>query len=162
MKRENTIDIRAVMRYFADGVTIVTGVSRKGDLFGITVTSFTSVSLSPPLVLVCIANSASATKMIKDSRRFCVNLLTADQKDLSERFAYVEESKRFLGVKYKIGRTGSPILEDSCGYIDCTLFKWTKAGDHTIFLGNAIDVYAEGKLPLIYYNRGYYTICDNA
>jgi 3-hydroxy-9,10-secoandrosta-1,3,5(10)-triene-9,17-dione monooxygenase reductase component len=149
------VDIRNVMRYFASHVTVVTSASDSGELFGLTVTAFTSVSLEPPLVLICIRNESTATELFQKSKRFCVNILAEDQQSIAEKFSLTGEAGRFLGLDYKIGKAGSPIIGGCLGYIDCRITRILPEGDHTIFFGEAIDVYSESKKPLLYLNRNY-------
>ena len=80
------VDIRNVMRYFASAVTVVTSSLESGELFGLTVTAFTSVSLEPPLVLICIRNESTAVELFKKSKRYCVNILSEAQKTIAETF----------------------------------------------------------------------------
>src|SRR5580700_6850915 len=78
-KPPQAVDLRSVMRYFASAVTVVTGALDTGELFGLTVTAFTSVSLLPPLVLICIRNESTATNLLRKSMKYCVNVLAEDQ-----------------------------------------------------------------------------------
>ena len=143
------------MRHFASHVTVVTGALDSGELFGLTITAFTSVSLEPPLVLICIRNESSATEMFKKSNRFCVNILAEDQRALAEKFSLKGEAGRFLGLDYYIGKGGSPVIRGCLGYIDCKITRHLQEGDHTIFFGQAVDVHGEEKSPLLYLNRSY-------
>ncbi len=149
------VDIRSVMRYFASHVTVVTSALDSGELFGLTITAFTSVSLEPPLVLICVRNESSATELFKKSRRFCVNILAEDQRAIAEKFSLIGEAGRFLGLDYYMGKGGSPLIRGCLGYIDCKITRDLKEGDHTIFFGQAIDVRGENKHPLLYLNRNY-------
>jgi 3-hydroxy-9,10-secoandrosta-1,3,5(10)-triene-9,17-dione monooxygenase reductase component len=150
-----SVDIRTVMRYFASHVTVVTGGLDSGELFGLTITAFTSVSLEPPLVLFCVRNESSATELFKKSRRFCVNILAEDQRTIAEKFSLMGEAGRFLDLDYYLGEGGSPIIRGCVGYIDCKITRDLKEGDHTIFFGQAVDVRAKEKQPLLYLNRDY-------
>jgi len=149
------VDMRDVMRYFASHVTVVTGALDSGELFGLTVSAFTSVSLEPPLVLICIRNESTSTGLFKKSKRFCVNILAEDQRKIAETFSLSGENGRFLSLDFKIGKGGSPIITGSLGYIDCKITRFLEEGDHTIFFGQAIDVRGEEKPPLLYLNRNY-------
>jgi flavin reductase (DIM6/NTAB) family NADH-FMN oxidoreductase RutF len=149
------VDIRTVMRHFASHVTVVTGALDSGELFGLTITAFTSVSLEPPLVLICVRNESSATELFKKSNRFCVNILAEDQQALAEIFSLKGEAGRFLGLDYHMGKGGSPVIKGCLGYIDCKITRYLQEGDHTIFFGQAVDVHGEEKSPLLYLNRSY-------
>lgn len=154
-KPPQAVDIRTVMRYFASAVTVVTSALDTGELFGLTVTAFTSVSLEPPLVLICIRNESTSTNLFTKSNRFCVNILAEDQRQVADTFSLAGEAGRFLDLDYYIGKGGSPIIRGCIGYIDCKIVEALREGDHMIFIGEAIDVSAEDKTPLLYLNRRY-------
>ncbi|HXQ93345.1 MAG TPA: flavin reductase family protein [Nitrososphaerales archaeon] len=154
-KPPQAVDIRRVMRYFASAVTVVTGALDTGELFGLTVTAFTSVSLEPPLILICIRNESSATNLLTKSMRYCVNILAEDQRSIAETFSLAGEGGRFQNLDFFIGKGGSPIIRGTIGYVDCKITEVIPGGDHTIFMGEAIDVNADEKQPLLYLNRRY-------
>ena len=95
-KPPQPVDLRLVMRYFASAVTVVTGAMDTGELFGLTVSAFSSVSLLPPLVLICIRNESTATNLLTKSGRFCVNILAEDQQPIAEKFSLSGEGGRFV------------------------------------------------------------------
>jgi flavin reductase (DIM6/NTAB) family NADH-FMN oxidoreductase RutF len=154
-KPPQPVDLRSVMRFFASAVTVVTGALETGELFGLTVSAFTSVSLEPPLVLICIRNESSATELLRKSMKYCVNILAENQRPIAETFSLAGEGGRFENLNFTFGKGGSPIIHGTIGYIDCKITKIISAGDHTIFLGEAVDVLAEEKKPLLYLNRRY-------
>ena len=154
-KVENRVDIRNVMRYFASAVTVVTSALDSGELFGLTVTAFTSVSLDPPLVLICIRNESTAIELFKKSMRYCVNILSEDQRPIAETFSLAGEAGRFQNLDFYIGKSGSPVIRNTIGYIDCKIVEVISGGDHTIFVGEALDVDAREMPPLLYLNRNY-------
>src|SRR5579871_2144099 len=154
-KPPQPVDLRSVMRYFASAVTVVTGALDSGELFGLTVSAFSSVSLLPPLVLICIRNESTATSLLTKSGRFCVNVLAEDQQAVAEKFSLSGEGGRFENLDYYMGKGGSPIIRGCIGYIDCRVYQIVPAGDHTIFFGEAMDVASEEKAPLLYLNRRY-------
>jgi len=160
-KPPQSVDLRSVMRYFASAVTVVTGALDTGELFGLTVSAFSSVSLEPPLVLICIRNESTATNLLAKSRRFCVNILSEDQQSIAEKFSLAGEGGRFMDLSYYTGKGGSPIIRGGIGFIDCKVHQIIPAGDHTIFLGEAIEVAAEEKPPLLYLNRRYVKLEPN-
>jgi len=143
---------------FASGVTVVTTV-HEGKLRGVTVSAFSSVSLNPPLVMVCIANESESREWIAESGIFAVNILSDEQEFLSERFAARAPlvNTRFDGVPYHTAITGSPILTDSVAWYDCRVEGAHDGGDHTIFIGRveAIGFEADGKQPLLYFANRY-------
>ncbi|MHB1908525.1 MAG: flavin reductase family protein [Nitrososphaerales archaeon] len=148
-------DLRNVMRYFASAVTVVTGALDSGKLFGLTVSAFTSVSLSPPLVLVCIRNESAATDLFTRAKRYCVNILSEDQQTIAEKFSLAGEGGRFQDLDYHFGKGGSPVIENCIGYIDCKIVDTIRLGDHTLFIGEAVDIGEEKKPPLLYIDRHY-------
>ncbi len=154
-KPQLPVDLRSVMRYFASAVTVVTSSLDSGELFGLTVSAFTSLSLEPPLVLICIRNESTAASLFKRSGRYCVNILSEDQKEIAEKFSLTGEAGRFQGLDYHVGRSGSPVIENCIGYVDCRIVDTIVAGDHTVFIGEAIDVRGEKKQPLLYLDRKY-------
>ena len=149
------IDLRSVMRYFASAVTVVTSSLESGELFGLTVSAFSSLSLDPPLVLICIRNESTAAELFKKSMRFCVNILAEDQQPIAEKFSLTGEAGRFVGLDFYLGESGSPIIRGCIGFIDCRVTRVIEAGDHTIFIGEAIAVSAVQKPPLLYLDRHY-------
>ena len=132
------IDLRSVMGEFATGVTAVTLDSDPPH--GITVNAFTSVSLDPPLVLVCLDHDTDAHEKLStgSAEHYCVNILSADQQILGEYFAGMtddEEFDPFTEHPTETAATGTPIFSESLGYIDCSIHDTVEAGDHTIYLG---------------------------
>jgi len=142
------------MRRFATGVSIVT-TANDGRIHGFTVNAFASVSAAPPTVLICVNRGATAHPLIAASQRFCVNILALEQRVLAERFAGGEPRSRFDGVDYRIGPSGSPILEGTLAHVDCALTEELTASTHTIFLGTVLEAgWREGE-PLGYFDRQY-------
>ena len=150
-----SVDLRNIMRYFASAVTVVTSALESGELFGLTVTAFASVSLDPPLVLICIRNESTAKDLFIRSKRYCVNILSEDQQSISEKFSLAGEAGRFLNLDFYSGKGGSPIIRGCIGYIDCRIVEVISRGDHTIFLGEAIDISHENRHPLLYLDKKY-------
>ncbi len=155
-----SVDLRNVMRYFASAVTVVTSALDSGELFGLTVSAFASVSLNPPLVLICIRNESNATPLLFKARRYCVNILATDQQPIAEKFSLQGEGGRFQNLDYYIGKGGNPIIQGCIGYIDCKLSQSIDLGDHTLFVGEAVDVKAEKKPPLLYIDRHYVRLAE--
>jgi flavin reductase (DIM6/NTAB) family NADH-FMN oxidoreductase RutF len=155
--------MRRLRGMFASGVTVVTTV-HEGKLRGVTVSAFSSISLDPPLVLVCLANEAESKEWIAESGIFAVNILSDEQEFLSERFAARAPivNAHFDGVPYHTAITGSPILADSLAWYDCRVEAAHDGGDHTIFIGRveAIGFGTEGKQPLVYFANRYVAVRD--
>lgn len=145
---------RQVLGHFPTGVTVVTGVAGGAPL-GLAVNSFTSVSLEPALVAFCVARSSRTWPRLREAGTFCVNILTEHQEALSRAFAG-RPPDRFLGVGWRPGRSGAPILADVLAWIECTVEAEHDAGDHIIVVGRVedLDVGREGR-PLVFYRGGY-------
>lgn len=129
----NSDDFRKVMGNFATGVTIVTIQDQKGNPYGLTVNAFTSVSLNPVLVLVCLSDQLSGRELFQKESQFAVNILAQDQQDLSDHFAK-SGTDRSKGP-FSTGKTGVPVLEGVLAQLECELVSEFPGGDHTIILG---------------------------
>ncbi len=155
--------LRKMRGLFASGVTVVTTV-HDGKLRGVTVSAFSSMSLNPPLVLICLANESESKDWIAESGIFAVNILSDEQEFLSERFAARAPTvnARFEGVPYYTAITGSPLLAESLAWYDCSVEATHDGGDHTIFIGRveAVGFGAEGKQPLVYFANRYAGVKD--
>ncbi len=127
---------RQVMGHFATGVTVATTISQ-GKPSGLTVNSFTSLSLDPPLVLICVDRASNTLPLFRESKIFAVNFLTAKQVHLSRCFAMPSEDRfeHFCHVPYHIAATGAPILDDILAFVDTRLVAEYPGGDHVIFVG---------------------------
>jgi flavin reductase (DIM6/NTAB) family NADH-FMN oxidoreductase RutF len=147
---------RQVMSHFASGVTVVT-TEHDGQLYGMTVSSFTSLSLVPPLVLVCIDQRVVSHEALLGAGRFAVNVLERRQEHLSRRFAS-REPDRFAGVGYHISPLGLPLLEGALATIECRVFSTAPGGDHSIIVGEVLEIAVGEGEPLLYYRSGYHAI----
>jgi len=145
---------RQVMGNFATGITVVTTRDRGGNPYGLTVNSFTSVSLDPILVLVCLDNRLSGLQAFKDSKHFGVSMLSDRQEDLSRMFAK-KDSERPLNIYFE-GRLGLPLLKHSLAVMECETVEVYAGGDHQIFLGEVKSAEVlQPEAPLLYF-RGKY------
>lgn len=152
-------DFRSALSRFASGVTVVTTRDGEGSLHGLTVSAFSSVSLDPPLVLICIEKATFSHNAFLESGKFAVNILAAEQQWLSDHFASPIDDK-FEGVKIEMSEHDLPHIEGAICSLDCTLKQSYDGGDHTIFVGeveNAKD--GEGD-PLLYFRSQYREIAD--
>jgi flavin reductase (DIM6/NTAB) family NADH-FMN oxidoreductase RutF len=151
--------LKDVMRAYPQGVTVVTARDELG-LTGITVSSFISVSLDPPLILVSIAKSTGRHESLRDAKEFAVNFLAEDQKSVSDRFAgRVELRDRFEGLAYRFETTSSPIIGGVCAFIECRAWRVHDEGDHFLLLGEIVNARKlSDKSPLVYQNQQYTTI----
>jgi flavin reductase (DIM6/NTAB) family NADH-FMN oxidoreductase RutF len=150
-------DFKAALGSWAAGVTVVT--TRQDRLvYGITASSFTSLSLDPPLVLVCIANSNKLATMVQETQHFAVSILADDQEKVSAYFAIsgrepVEHFEDFGTIEM---HTGSPIISGALAHLDCELDLAIAGGDHTIAIGKVLGAASDAsKKPLLYYRRSY-------
>ena len=148
-------EFRGVMGHFATGVTVITTHDGNGPRFGLTANAVSSVSLEPPLVLCCVDKQSESHAAFGASKVFTVNILTNDQEVLSRKFAKSGADK-FEGVGYRIGQTGTPILNDVLAHLECEIRHEFDAGDHTIFVGEPIDIAMDQETePLLYFRGGY-------
>ena len=145
---------RQVLGHFATGVTVVTA-SAGGEPVGLAVNSFTSVSLDPPLVAICIATVSSTWPRVREAGAFCVNILSEDQEAVCRVFA-AHGPKRFTGIGFEPARSGAPILAGVLAWIDCTIEAEYPGGDHIIVAGRVRDLgVAREYRPLVFYRGGY-------
>ncbi len=147
-------EFRRVLGHFAAGVTIVTTVGDEGQPYGLTATAFTSVSLEPPLVLVCVDKRSDSHPHFHTSRVFAVNFLAHDHEHLSRRFA-VSGGDKFTDVPIRTGVTGTPVLAEALGHLECRAVDIIEAGDHTIFIGQVEAAAAREGEPLLYFRGAY-------
>lgn len=152
---------RQVLGSFATGVAIVT-TRHNGTCFGLTINSFTSVSLEPMLIQINIAKHTTSHEYIMESGHFVVNILAEDQQLLSTIFSGAPPAERFKHVKIREAASGGPIIEGSLAYIDVKLTETYDGGDHTIFLGEVTEMekMREDAQPLIYYRGKYARLRD--
>jgi flavin reductase (DIM6/NTAB) family NADH-FMN oxidoreductase RutF len=151
--------LRQVMGHFATGVTIITTLTKAGQIHGLTANAFTSVSLEPPLLLISVDKKAESFPAFEESRVFTVNILADNQEALSRKFA-VSGGNKFEGVAYRIGANGVPILDGALAYIECTLYAAFDGGDHSIYLGEIQQAEISEGRPLVFYRGGYRALGD--
>lgn len=145
--------LRSVMACFPTGVTVVTTRDAQGAPMGLTVNSFTSVSLEPPLVLVCIGRSTGSHDRLIASGVFTVSVLSEAQEEIARRFARQPSEGRFDGVPWSQAPSGNPLLEGATAWLDCSIEELMQAGDHTIILGRAQSCGASDT-PALLFHRG--------
>jgi len=149
-------DFKKALQLWASGVTVVTTSSEKFGVQGMTVSAFSSVSVNPPLVLVCINNAADTGEGIKESQCFAVNVLTSDQQDISNQFAGGSNQQlRFENTDWKAGVTGAPILNESLMSLDCKVVEKVLAGTHWIIIGEVQKCVCRSGEPLLYFCGAY-------
>lgn len=151
---------RKALGTFATGVTVVTGLTPKGVPVGVTVNSFASVSLDPPIILICLDNNTGCLKAFCEGERFAVNILSENQQDLSEEFAGPQEHN-FKDRAFETWDSGCPILHGCLTNLECTRLNAFEGGDHLIVLGRVDRIeHADGRRPLLFYQSAYGRIGD--
>ncbi|MEZ4319312.1 MAG: flavin reductase family protein [Myxococcota bacterium] len=145
---------------WCSGVSVVTTRSTDGLMYGLTVSSFSSVSLDPPLVLVCINNSNRFPAMVEDGGSFAVSILHTGQEEASNYFARRGRAPTFdfteIAGDYTPG--GRPIVKGAMAWLGCELHQAVEAGDHTILIGRVVETHASDGQPLMYFRRAYRTV----
>jgi flavin reductase (DIM6/NTAB) family NADH-FMN oxidoreductase RutF len=149
---------RDVMSRFASGVTVVTTI-HDGVPHGLTVSAFSSVSLSPPRVLICLGNDTDSKPLIDKSRCFAVHILGRDHVELGPRFAKLVPGLEdpFEGLRYRTEQSGAPILDPCIAWLDCRVESIFPTGDHTIYVGEVLDARTTDSEsdPVLYYSRAW-------
>jgi flavin reductase (DIM6/NTAB) family NADH-FMN oxidoreductase RutF len=151
-----------VLGQWPTGVTVVTTLV-DGQWYGVTASSFSSVSLDPPLVSVCLARSAYAHDLVRDSGIFGVTILAKDQADVGQQFARYDPDApdRFASAPWQTAKTGVPVLGSSLGWLDCSVVHAHDGGDHTIFVGEVLDAATPRTTsPLLYHSRTWGQFAD--
>lgn len=145
---------RRLLGHFATGVTIVTAMDGSARPVGMTVSSIASVSLDPPLLLVCLDHAADAHDALVAAPRFAVNILATAQESLSRRFAETRPD-RFDGVPWRRSEQGASLLDGALAWIECERHSVLPGGDHSIIIGRVIGGAVHDGAPLIHYRGGY-------
>src|SRR6266700_1741365 len=152
---------RQAMGCFATGVTVIT-VDYEGEVQGMTANAFTSVSLDPLLVLVCVDHQARTHSHLQTRKRFGINVLSEQQRAVSEHYARPDRdpsrAEREAGAKFDRTAHGTPVLHGALAYLECRLQSAQDAGDHTIFIAEVEDVVVRTGKPLLYFQSGYRAI----
>ena len=155
-------DFKKALQLWASGVAVVTTSSEKFGIQGMTVTAFTSVSVSPPQILVCINDSADTGAGIQESQCFAVNILNSDQQKVSNQFAGgSSQEQRFENTDWKAGLSGAPILNDTLMSLDCKVVEKVLAGTHWIIIGEVQACECRSGEPLLYYCGAYRQLANN-
>ena len=149
-------DFKKALQLWASGVTVVTTNSEKFGPQGMTVTAFSSVSLYPPQILVCINGSADTGEGIEESQHFAVNVLNSTQQHVSNQFSGgCSQQERFENTRWSSAKTGAPILDESLVSLDCKVVDKVLAGSHWIIIGEVLDCLCRSGEPLLYYRSAY-------
>jgi flavin reductase (DIM6/NTAB) family NADH-FMN oxidoreductase RutF len=144
---------KAALSHFASGVTVVT-TEHEGKRYGMTVASFASLSLHPPLVLVCVEKSVKTHDAIAAAGKFGVSILAQEQTEVSAKFASRSDDK-FAGVDVTSGELGVPLIANALTTLECMLRETLPGGDHTIYVGEVVDAQTREGIPLLYFRSGY-------
>ncbi len=156
-----TLEFRKALGQFPTGVTVITVEREPGKIQGMTANSFTSVSLDPLLILVCIDQRAKILPFLQKKKRFGVSVLKAGQQAVSEYFArgvHSAEAEERLSIRYARSASGLPVLEDTLLQLSCSTVSSHVAGDHTIFIAEVHDAEIHEGEPLLYFRGEYRTI----
>lgn len=145
--------LKQVMGRFVTGVTVVTAVEG-GHPLGFTCQSFVSLSLAPPLVALAPAKSSTSWPRMSRARMFCVNVLAVEQAEIARAFS-VSGGDKFVGVAWKPGATGAPVIDGALAFVECRLELVHDAGDHEIVVGAVVEAGARDGAPLVFYRSGF-------
>ncbi len=156
----NNQEFKDALKLWASGISVVTANSSKGEQ-GMTATSFTSVSMDPPQILVCINETAETGTAILESKKFAVNILTTDQEQVSNQFAGGSSmEERFANTAWYEGELGQPVFENCLASLECTVVQQVKAGTHWVIIGEIQSSQCNEGEPLLYFNSAYRTIAS--
>jgi len=142
---------RRVMGHFATGVTVVASRGPEGEPVGLTVNAFSSVSLDPPMVLICIHEDADAHDHLLEAGHFAVSFLKTDQAELASRFSREESEHRFREMKVMDGSLGSPIIPGALAWMECSIRQVFPGGDHSVILGDVVECGSGEGDPLLFF-----------
>ncbi|MGA3096166.1 MAG: flavin reductase family protein [Bryobacteraceae bacterium] len=145
---------RRTCAHFPTGVAIASVMDRQGIPHGLTVNSFTSVSLDPPLILICLGHEVTSIDIFRAASHFAINILGEDQREISTRFARQGQG-RFDGLEWRRGEFGAPLLAGVLAEIECALYRRIPVGDHDILIGEMLRGRVHKGEPLVYYGSRY-------
>jgi flavin reductase (DIM6/NTAB) family NADH-FMN oxidoreductase RutF len=149
--------LRQVLGVFPTGVTVMTTCAEDGRFVGVTVNSFNSLSLNPPLILWSLSRRSGSLGPFLAAKHFAVNVLAQDQVAVSRRFASRAIDK-FQDVEVEVGLDGIPLIAGCAAYIECRTWSSQAAGDHELFIGRVQRVQASGRPPLVFAAAGYFSV----
>lgn len=154
-------ELRNCFGKFATGITVITALAPDGTKLGLTVNSFSSLSLEPPMILWSLDKKSKNLDAMKGAPHFAVNVLASDQMDISNRFARTSDNK-FDGIKLMPSKCNLPLLEGTVAHLECELIDMVEGGDHLIFIGKVEHFDVKDKKPLLYINGQYSTISEHS
>ena len=160
MRPVDVTDFRRLMGHWATGVSVITAEGQNGPA-GATANALTSLSLEPPLVLVCFDLSSRTLSAVRDSERFCINMLAADQESVSRLFATKKsQEEKFGEIDFRLEQ-GAPVIEGALAWIVCTLDSELRRGDHVVAIGQVVDGGFDREAhPLLFYRASYLSMPD--
>lgn len=147
-------EFRRACGRFATGIAVATVLDALGRPHGLTVNSFSSVSLTPPLVLICVGRNVTVADSFRAAEFFGINVLAADQREISDRFAR-KGLDRFANIPWHRGKTGSPLLAGVLASLECAVRQRIPSGDHEILVGEVVQAHVNEGSPLLFYASGY-------
>jgi len=147
---ESEVDLRQFAGQFPTGVAVITTADKHGKLHGITMSAVTSLSLSPPLFLICLNNTSNTLTAIKESRHFGINFLSSDQTEVCKIFASKADNK-FRNVAHTLGEVGSPLIDGALAHGECVVHSTVGEGDHTIVVARLVRTTVRDLQPLVYH-----------
>ena len=148
---DGNASLREVMSFYPTGVTVVAASEKANAPFGLTVNSFTSLSLTPPLILVCIGQTSTLHDRLIASDYFSVNILAGNQGAVADRFAAEPSGERFEGAAWQVGTFGVPIIDGATAWLECSRYELLEGGDHTILIGRVEHSAVTGRDALVYH-----------
>ncbi len=155
-------DFKNALKLWASGVTVVTSSVDGLELKGMTATSFSSVSMEPPQILVCINKATDTGDAVLESKTFVVNILSSEQQEISNQFAGgASQDERFANVNWHQGGSGAPVLDDALASIECTVVQEVAAGTHWVVIGEVQNISCRTGNPLLYYNSAYQELTES-
>jgi flavin reductase (DIM6/NTAB) family NADH-FMN oxidoreductase RutF len=152
--RLSSEEFRRACGRFSTGVAVASVLDAQGMPHGLTVSSFTSVSLHPPLILICLGHEVTSLELFRNASHFAINILAEDQREISTRFAHKGQD-RFDGLAWRRGETGAPLLAGVLAEIECAVHHRIQAGDHDILIGEMVSGQVHGGEPLLHYASHY-------
>ncbi|WP_445366369.1 flavin reductase family protein [Methylomonas sp. BW4-1] len=152
-------EFKNALKLWASGVTVVTTQGRDNQPRGMTATAFSSVSVEPPQILVCLNQATDTGAALLESRRFAVNILNSAQEDVSNQFAgSTTQEQRFASIAWQAGENGAPILNEALAALECRVVQQVQAGSHWVIIGEVDRVVCREGEPLLYYHSAYRTV----
>ena len=154
------LHLRNVLGHFATGVTVITTQDKNANPSGLTANAFTSLSLNPPLALICVDKKAQCYSCFDESKIFAINFLNEDQETISRRFA-TRGADKFAHIEWHRSQNGFALIDGAIGYIECKIVQSHDGGDHTIYIGEIVSATAAEGRPLLFFKGKYHRLPTN-